>query len=213
MVLCFLLSAVFSYLLGSLNFAIIVSHCVKNDDIRNHGSQNAGLTNMIRTYGTNEAVLTFVGDMAKGIAAVWASKALFDLAGFSEYSDIAMFVSMFFTMAGHVFPVFFRFKGGKGVLTSAACLLAIDWRVFVTVILVFIVILAISRYVSLASIVATATAVVAVPFYDRLDGGHMTLIKTAIIAVIAAAIIIKHRSNIVRLKNGTENRFGKSKKD
>ncbi len=213
MVLNFVISAIVSYLLGSLNFAIIVSHRVNNDDIRNYGSHNAGLTNMLRTYGKNEAILTCVGDMLKGIISVLGTYFLFELTGYEGFGRFPMVFSMFFVMVGHVFPIFYHFKGGKGVLTSAACLLIIDWRVFVTIISVFLIILAISKYVSLASCIATVTAVVSRPLYDYLfDGWHDSVVlETALLAVIGATIIIKHHTNIKRLINGTENKISVKK--
>lgn len=214
MVLCFLLSAIVSYLLGSLNFAIIVSHNVNKEDIRDYGSHNAGLTNMLRTYGKNEALLTCVGDMLKGIVSVLGTYFLFELTGNTALGRFPMVFSMFFVMIGHVFPIFYHFKGGKGVLTSAACLLIIDWRVFVTIISVFAIVLIISKYVSLSSCIATVTAVVSRPFYDfLLDGWHDSVVlETVLLAVIGTIIIVKHHTNIKRLLCGTENKISVKKR-
>lgn len=203
---CFFIIAVISYLVGSLNFAIIVSK-YRNDDVRNHGSKNAGLTNMLRTYGKHAAYLTFVGDFTKGILSIGVAKILCDLFSLSALSGVAGCFAMFFTIMGHMFPVYFSFKGGKGILSSAACLLMIDYRVFLIIISIFLVLVITTRMVSLSSIVAAVAAGISNAFFCFYDKKEYAVVQTVIIAIIAVSVILKHRTNIVRILNGTENKL------
>jgi glycerol-3-phosphate acyltransferase PlsY len=212
MIFCFIISAVVAYLVGSFNSAIIVSRSNHNEDIREHGSKNAGLTNMLRTYGSNDAFLTFLGDFIKGVIGLLSTVLIFKVGKCSDCISFALYFSMLFTILGHVFPVFFKFKGGKGVLTSAACLLVIDWRVFLSVIAVFAIVLYLSKYVSLSSVLATVSAVLFTVLYGILDGAVGLLPKTLLLSAVAFLIIIKHRTNISRLIKGTENKLSVKKK-
>lgn len=212
MIFCFIISAVAAYLVGSFNSAIIVSRSNHNEDIREHGSKNAGLTNMLRTYGSNDAFLTFLGDFLKGVIGLLSTVLIFKIGKYEEYIGFALYFSMLFTILGHVFPVFFNFKGGKGVLTSAACLLVIDWRVFLSVIVVFAVVLFLSKYVSLSSVLATVSAVLFTVLFGILDGTQGLLSKTLVLSVVAVLIIVKHRTNVARLIKGTENKLSVKKK-
>ncbi len=212
MVLLYIISAIVSYLVGSFNSAIIVSRSNHNEDIRDHGSKNAGLTNMLRTYGSNDAFLTFTGDFLKGVVSLLLTVLIFYVGKASDSTSFALYFSMLFTILGHVYPVFFGFKGGKGVLSSAACLLIIDWRLFLSVVAVFALVLLLSKYVSLSSVLATVSAVLFNLLYGVLDGTENLLWKTALLSVVSALIIIKHRSNISRLIKGTENKLSVKKK-
>ncbi len=209
----FIITAIVSYLIGSLNFAIIVSHDLDKDDVRKHGSKNAGLTNVLRTYGKHEAFLTFLGDFLKGIFTTALTKIVFSVLGFSDIAHTAMYFSMLFTVMGHSYPIYFKFKGGKGILTSAACLLVIDWRIFLIIISVFAGLVLITRIVSLASIAAAITAGITATYFGFTGSEKHPVINTILIIAIVIFVIIKHRENIKRLINGTENKlsFGKKK--
>lgn len=213
-VLAIAAAAAIGYLLGSCNFSIIVVRLLKGEDIRTMGSKNAGLTNTLRCCGKGCALLTLIGDLGKGVAAVALSRLVCSLldAGLSPGNDVHYigYVAGLFAIIGHIFPIYYGFKGGKGVLVGVSTFIIVDWRVFCILIGIFIVILAVSKYVSLSSIIATACCP-PVAFLVELLIRDNTLGRCVLYAVLAipmASIIIwMHRSNIQRLKNGTENRF------
>ena len=194
-----LLLIVASYLLGSVNSAIIVSKYRYNDDIRKYGSGNAGLTNMNRVYGGTAAALTFAGDVMKQVIAVFLGVLMFD--------QIGAYIAGLFCMIGHIAPVFYRFKGGKGVLTAATLILLIDWQAFIILFLIWAVVLLLSRYVSLASIIA-AFAYPAVVYYSMKAGmGKPDPFSLICALFIGCVIFVTHRDNIKRLFNNQENKF------
>jgi len=193
-----ILSAIAGYLLGSLNSSLIVGK-IYGVDVRKHGSGNAGTTNTLRTLGKKAALFVLLGDMAKGILAYAAGYFIY---GGQLGGMLAGTAAIF----GHVWPVFFNFKGGKGVLTSLAVLLMIDWPIALELLGVFAVILLITRYVSLGSIIAALFfPIVAVILGKNVE----TIILSGIIAVL---IIVKHHTNIKRLLDGTESKISFRKK-
>lgn len=232
--LALILSAVVSYLLGSCNSAIIFVKLLKGEDVRTKGSKNAGLTNTFRCYGAVPAVLTLVGDLAKGIVAVIISRLIFNLLGVG-FSDIMEalgnttweplanghntifvgYISGFFAILGHIFPIYYGFKGGKGVLVSSSILLVIDPMTFCIVIPFFILVLVITKYVSVASI-SSAVAYPIITFVSQtLRSGFTpqeTILHTILVIGTSIILIYMHRANIERLKNGTENKFQLKKK-
>ena len=213
-VLAILISGVIGYFLGSCNFSIIIVRLMKGVDIRELGSKNAGLTNTYRCAGKTCALLTLAGDVLKGILSVSLAMLFARLlnAGFKPDNDVLYigYIAGISAIMGHIFPVYYNFRGGKGVLTSAAALAMIDIKVFLAIFAVFVVILAISKYVSLASIfsaVACPIAVFAMSFI--VDGYSMgkSILYTAFAVVIAVTVVWKHKSNIERLIAGNENKF------
>ncbi len=191
------LCLVLGYLIGSLNFAIIYSK-LRKDDIRNHGSKNAGATNVLRTYGKIPALIVFSLDILKGVIAVLIVRGVFD-------GEIYECTTALGAVLGHNFPVYYKFSGGKGVSTSFAVLCVLHYEVALIALGVFILTVLISRYVSLSSILASFGAVIAaVVMYDFSVFFYFTLI-------IAVLCIIRHHANISRLLNGTENKLGKKK--
>lgn len=199
MVIEYFIVVVVAYLLGSLNFAIIVSKFKDGKDVRSFGSGNAGITNYLRSFGSASAFTVIAGDMLKCVIAV--------LIGGLLASFMGKLVAGIFVMLGHMFPVFFGFKGGKGVLTSAAFILVLDWRIFLIGIGVFAIIALTTRYVSLASCIAISIVPILVYlFYER---NIYFVIATVIIAAI---VVFMHRENIRRLIAGTETKF-KMKKE
>ena len=217
-----LITAVISYLLGSCNSAIIVVKLLKHEDIREHGSKNAGLTNTLRCYGKVPALLTLVGDLAKGIVAAFVSIQIARVMLGADFESLYLideraigYISGICSILGHIFPLYYGFKGGKGVLVSCSILLVIDPLTFCIVIPFFIIVVAISRYVSLGSILAAAaypviTFFVHMYYYDI--GIERSLLHTGLVVCTSALLIYMHRSNIQRLRNGTENKFGSKKK-
>lgn len=195
----FAIIAVCSYLLGSLSFAIIVSKVTLGQDIREHGSGNAGLTNAFRTMGGGKTLFVLLGDIAKGAAAVSIGALL---AG-----PIGKLVAGIFVILGHMFPVYFGFRGGKGVLVGAVMLLLFDWRIFLIALVLFILAVAATRWISLGSILG------AISFPVTMFVFYRDPVLTAMAFGMAAAVVFMHRSNIVRILHGEENRFSfKSKK-
>ncbi len=203
-----------AYLLGSINSAIIVSRALHGDDIRNHGSGNAGLTNVLRTYGKGAAALTLLGDMLKSVVAV-AFAALFF--GFGYFGGVSLsefcYLAGLFAVIGHVFPVYYGFRGGKGVLSTATAVLVLAPLPFLVLLLVFIIIVAVSKYVSLGSVTVASLFPVLVCGYILLLGKAVpifTLISTLLLAVL---VVWCHRENMKRVFSGTERKLSfKSKK-
>ena len=215
LILAILISAVLSYLLGSFNSSILVVRLLKHQDIREFGSHNAGLTNTLRCFGKGCAALTLVGDLAKGIVAVLLSKGICELlgTGLTAQNDVHFigYIAGIFAILGHVFPIYYHFKGGKGVLVGVSVFLGIDWKVFLCLIVIFAVVLVISKYVSLGSIIAAACCPVVTflfPFWQRGDLPMWYLwLNTGLAALMGAWVIYMHRTNIQRLKAGNENKF------
>ena len=194
-----LICAIVAYLLGSINTSILVGKLFGTKDIREHGSGNAGATNTLRTLGKKAAALTVLGDAIKGILAIIVAWIIGD-------SAICTYAAGIFVVLGHNFPVFFGFKGGKGILTSTAVIFMTDWRIGIILTVISIAIMAISKYVSLGSIAgAVLFPVLVAIFYP----GDMKILAFATVLGILA--IIRHKQNISRLLNGTENKLGAKK--
>lgn len=213
-VLALFLTAVVSYFLGSCNSAIIVGKVVKHDDIRNYGSKNAGLTNTLRCFGKGCALLTLIGDLSKGVIAVIISRMIFSFLGVGFGDDLDTrfvgYVSGFFAIIGHIFPIYYGFKGGKGVLVSASILLVVDPVTFCIVIPFFALVLFITRYVSVSSI----SAAIAYPIITYISQNmrssfthEQAVLHTILSAGTAVLLIYMHRTNIQRLIAGNENKF------
>lgn len=195
-----LISAVVGYLLGSVGFAYIVARAMKGIDITQYGSGNPGTSNVLRVVGKTGAALTLLGDALKGYLAV--------LLGGLVAGGVGMLLAAACVMVGHMFPLFYHFKGGKTVATAAGVMLALDWRIALTAIGVFVLLLVITKYISLSSIVASVTVAVSSLFYTK------DISLYIICFLVAIFIIFKHRSNIKRLLAGTENKISfKSKKE
>lgn len=219
--IAFILIAVVSYLLGSLNFGVILSNHVKKDDVRNHGSGNAGTTNMLRNYGKGIALMTIIGDMLKVFIAIAVAFLIVRytpalLGNTGEISlqslDTNMFIKSlagFFCVLGHIFPCYFRFKGGKGVATAGGMVFAIDWRIALILLAVFIIIVAVTKYVSLGSIIMAILYPVFIFIF------HRSIVLTVIAAVFTVVVIAAHKENIKKLIHHTESKidFKSKKKD
>ncbi|MBE7042506.1 MAG: glycerol-3-phosphate 1-O-acyltransferase PlsY [Ruminococcaceae bacterium] len=207
-----LLICVVAYLLGSINTSILVSR-MYGTDIRKHGSGNAGATNTLRTLGKKAAVMVVVGDAIKGVLAIYLTGFLVELCanlGTSvfENGEIYRCTAGFFAILGHNFPVYFKFQGGKGVLTSAAVIAMLEPVIFLCLLVIFVVIVAITRYVSLGS-VCSAAGLILLPVI-LLGFDHLPFLVFGVLA--GASAILMHRGNLVRLKQGTERKLGEKKK-
>ncbi len=205
--------AIISYLLGSCNFGVIISKSLKKEDIRESGSGNAGTTNMMRTYGKTLGILTIIGDIAKVFVAIWIAfkimsveeiKMIFDRISDNPQCVLKSFAGLF-AVAGHIFPCFFKFKGGKGVATSGGMVIMIDWRIALILFAIFVLTILITRYVSLGSIImAVLYPVFMGVFYKDLGLVIISLVFTVI-------VVTAHRENIKKLINHTENKIGSKK--
>ena len=191
--------AVLAYLLGSLSFAVIVSKAMRLDDPRTYGSGNPGATNVLRSGNKVAAILTLLLDALKGVVAVLVARALADRFGFGEATIALAGIAAFL---GHLYPVFFKFEGGKGVATAAGVLLALNLWVGLASLGTWLVIAFATRYSSLAALV---TALVAPVFTYFLIGEPQVAVLVAVMSVL---LIWRHRSNITKLLNGTESKLG-----
>ncbi|HET9581025.1 MAG TPA: glycerol-3-phosphate 1-O-acyltransferase PlsY [Usitatibacter sp.] len=193
------LCALGGYLAGSIPFALIVSRAFALPDPRTYGSRNIGATNVLRSGSRVAALLTLIGDAAKGWVAVLAAR-------LAELPVELVALVGFAAFVGHVFPVWLRFRGGKGVATAAGVLIAFDWRVGLAVIVVWLVVAAGTRYSSLGSIVAA----VAAPFVAWwLLGAGPVLVAVVAMGVV---LVIRHHANIRKLLRGEESRIGEKKR-
>lgn len=221
--LALLLTMVSAYLLGSINWAIIFTHLFSHKDIRTVGSGNAGATNVLRSQGVLPAVLTVIGDIGKGVLAVmlgsWLLSHVYMTAGAETYSVeslhlIGGYMAGLCCVIGHLFPVFYGFRGGKGVLASLGMFFIIDWRIAVLGLVLFLITVAISRMVSLGSVLA-ASYIPILTLVFRLWVDEMSLSAvvfcTVLSGIIAALVIWKHGSNVRRIMSGTERRLGEDK--
>lgn len=207
-----------AYLLGSINSAIIISHIVYREDIRTKGSGNAGMTNMLRNYGKGAALMTLFGDLLKTVIALVIASVFF---GFHYNAAIAIggnlgecYLAGLFAVLGHVFPVYYKFKGGKGVLVTSTMALVLTPIPFLILLLVFIITVALSKYVSLGSvIVASLYPVVLHGYFTVAFSSSMPALAALSSIVIAIIVVWCHRSNLVRIGDRTENKlsFGKKK--
>lgn len=201
----YLISAVVAYLLGGFNTSIVISKCFRHEDIRNHGSGNAGATNVLRTYGAKSAIAVVVGDFLKGVIAVVIGGMIGKSWLGEDFRGICFLVAGFFVVLGHIYPAFFRFKGGKGVMTTGAVFCVLHPLTYLIAISVFILTVIITRYVSLGSILAGVTLIICTIFF-------LGTPQAIIFAVVTVALAIaKHSGNIKKLIKGTENKFSIAK--
>ena len=190
--------AIVGYFFGSINGAIITSEMFFRQDVRDYGSHNAGLTNFHRTYGTTGMALVFGIDIFKGAIPVLLGKFIL---GYYDAANVGAVFAMLCVVLGHMYPIFHQMRGGKGILTAWGSMLFFDWRLFLIVIVIFLIAVALTRYVSLGSVLAAAFFPLGV-----LLARHGSL--CFIISLVAAGFVIfKHRGNIVRLLNHTESKL------
>ena len=196
----YIAALIIAYLLGSINTSIIVGKIKSGEDIRNHGSGNAGATNALRTFGKAAAVLVLMGDALKAVVAILAGKLL--------GGELGVYAAGIGVAIGHNFPVFFAFKGGKGIVVSAVAILFADWKIGLISIILSVIVIAITRYVSLGSIIGSLLIIV-LGFVLRGFDVHYIIFSV----VLGGLAIFRHRKNISRLIRGMENKLGSSKGD
>jgi glycerol-3-phosphate acyltransferase PlsY len=195
--------AVIAYLIGSVSFAVVVSRGFGLPDPHSYGSGNPGATNVLRTGRKAAAALTLIGDAAKGAVAYLLARQFAPQFGAGEATLAAVALGAFL---GHLYPVYFRFKGGKGVATAAGILLAMDWRLGLAVIATWIAVALVFRYSSLAALVAAAASPLLALYF--LAAGPLV----AAVLAMAVLLIWRHRGNIARLARGEEGRIRLSKR-
>ena len=194
------LTLLVSYLLGCFNGSVMTSHFIIRDDVRQHGSGNAGLTNFYRTYGARYALCVIICDMGKTVLACLIGGYLMHWV-VGDWT-LGLLIAGIGCELGHMFPVFFGLRGGKGILSGGVLVLLLDWRVALIAWGLFVSLWLLTRYVSLGSVAATASMPVSVFFLL----GHNWL-YTVLSAAVAALVIWCHRGNIQRLLSGTEKKF------
>jgi glycerol-3-phosphate acyltransferase PlsY len=198
-----------AYLLGSIPFGFVLVRLFLNQDIRAKGSGNIGATNVVRSGAKKLGALTFLLDACKGFVAVWLASRIFFVSGITSVPlQNAEAIAALCAIFGHIYPVWLRFKGGKGVATAFGVFLALAPFAAVAGLLVFILVFALSKFVSLASILSAIAFPPAALLLPHAPYGPWL---TAVIFIVPVIVIAKHHQNITRLLSGTEYRFGKPK--
>ena len=217
---CLILTAVLSYLLGSFNAAIISTKLIMGKDIRAIGSGNAGFTNSMRTGNKTVAILSLLGDIVKvGIAVYIGGFLMYNCFGgkIYDYSWIlGAYVAGVSAQIGHIFPLYFGFKGGKGVLTLASMMLFIDWRVFViSVIICWGILMLCTRTVSLSVLITLPVFIICAVIFAPSGNIQIfnlnfpiSVITIGVSVLMSVIVIVKHKDNIKRILNGTESKVG-----
>ncbi len=217
-----------AYLISSVNTSIIVTRIVLHKDIRSMGSGNAGFTNVLRCVGKAPAIVTFIGDFLKGIISVTIAYFLmFGVQGANAdiYRGYLMYIAGLFAVVGHTFPIYYKFKGGKGVVTTFAVMFMTDWRMSVMALLIFAVFFMITGIISVCALINAVALPVNTIVFKFLDYNNVTaaispmpspsisfiLFSAAITFIIGLLVIFRHKENIQRLANGTEKKI-KAKK-
>ena len=205
----YIIVAVIAYLIGSINFSIILSKKMAGFDIREKGSGNAGTTNMLRSVGKKAAAITLICDILKGVVSILIAF----LAGkIVKNLDNALLVQLagILVIVGHTFPVFFKFKGGKGIATSLGVLLMINWQIGLICLVFALVLMALTKMVSVGSIAAGILFPVLVAFINQnyiIPTSNSNWSYLVFSIIIALLVVFNHRTNIQRILNGTENKL------
>lgn len=211
----YIIIAVVAYLIGSVNFSIIISKKMAGFDVREKGSGNAGTTNMLRSVGKKAAAITLICDILKGVISIGLAIIIGNIAK-NINRELLVQIAGIAVVIGHTFPIFFGFKGGKGVATSLGVLLMSNWQIGLICLVFAIILMALTRMVSLGSCAAAVLFPVLTLFINQhytvlTEGknGATYLVYSIILAVI---VLYNHRSNIKRILNGTENKLSFKKK-
>lgn len=198
----YIIIAIMAYLLGNVSTSYIIAKRMTGVDIRTQGSGNAGSTNVLRTLGKKAGALTFIGDLLKGMLAVFAAKIIANITGIDTLT--AGYLAVVFVVCGHNWPALLGFRGGKGVATSLGAMIAMNPIIALGCFGVFIIIVAVTKYVSLGSVLGIALSPIVMIFLKNKEGFMVCLFLTISVAYT-------HRENIKRLLNGTERKIGEKK--
>lgn len=222
-----IITALIAYLFGSISFAVIFTKLSSKKDIRDMGSGNAGFTNVLRSVGVAPAVFTLVFDFLKGVIASFVGSWFFstiECADVSLADEIVVYGGLIggvFAIIGHMYPVYFGFKGGKGIVTAAAMMAVTDWRVFLLIVATFLIMFFATKIISLASITCAALysvyTFICTFFFDYMRGDHLYSLRYVIVCSLFALflgsfVIVKHKENIKRLLKGEEKKISVKKK-
>lgn len=203
----YIIIAIIAYAIGSINFSVLISKKMAGFDVREKGSGNAGTTNMLRSVGKKAAAITLLCDILKGVVAILIAVIAGNIVKNVDKAVLVQIVGIL-VVVGHTFPIFFEFKGGKGVATSLGVLMMINWKIGLICLIFAIAIMAFSRMVSMGSIGAAILFPVLTLFISTNFIVEASGIKYFIFSVILAAIVIfNHRENIKRIASGTENKL------
>ncbi len=204
-----------AYLIGSVNFSVIISKKVAGFDVREKGSGNAGSTNMLRSVGKGAAAITLICDILKGVLAIAIAMIIGNMVQGSN-KELLVQIAGIAVVIGHTFPIFFRFKGGKGVATSLGILLMSNWQIGLICLVFALVLMVLTRMVSLGSCAAAVLFPVLTLFindnYMVLTEGKKGTTYFVYSVILAIIVLFNHRSNIKRILNGTENKIGSKSK-
>lgn len=202
----YIIVGIIAYLLGSVSFSVIISKKMAGFDVRDKGSGNAGATNMLRSVGAKAAALTLLGDVLKGVVAILVAIIVGKIASDSDKALLVQTAGIL-VVVGHTFPIFFGFKGGKGVATALGVVLMTNWQIGLICLVFALVLMAVSRIVAMGSVGAAILFPVLVLFIHTnytVTEGSGYLIYSIILALL---VIFNHRSNIQRILTGTENKL------
>ncbi|OJU11768.1 MAG: acyl-phosphate glycerol 3-phosphate acyltransferase [Clostridiales bacterium 43-6] len=220
-----IISAIISYLIGSISSAVIFTRLIAKTDVRDHGSGNAGLTNVLRTAGKKAGIFTLICDLAKGLLSVAVGKyAAYAVLGYLTNGQIKnyldplylAYICGFFCILGHIYPIYFNFRGGKGALSGLGTVILIDWRIFLILLVIFLLSVIITKYISVGSILGAISLPISTIFIQNvketgttfsLFGMPQKVVMTIFAALFACLVIIKHKDNIKRLFKGQESKF------
>lgn len=194
--------AIVAYVIGSINFAVLFSRKFAGFDVREKGSKNAGTTNVLRTVGKKVAALTLLCDILKGVVAILVAIFAKNMWEGIDINNLK-YVAGFMVILGHTFPIFFEFRGGKGVATAIGVLLMLNWKIGLICLIFGILIIAITKMVSLGSMLAALLFPILTIFIHE----GITFFGIILSFLIAALVIFNHRANIKRIKEGTENKL------
>ena len=201
----YIIVAIIAYLLGSISFSVIISKKVAGFDVRQKGSGNAGTTNVLRSVGKKAAIITLICDILKGVVAILVAY-LVGLIVKDLNNSLLIQIAGIAVIVGHTFPIFFQFKGGKGIATALGVLLMTNWNIGLICLVFALVLMILTRIVSLGSLAAAVLFPVLVMFMPSqayLVSGNYVIYSI----IIAVLVIFNHRANVKRLLNGTENKL------
>ena len=210
----YIIVAIIAYLIGSVNFSILISKKMAGFDVREKGSGNAGSTNMLRSVGKKAAAITLICDILKGVISISIAIILGKMIQGAN-KELLVQIAGIAVVIGHTFPIFFQFKGGKGVATSLGVLLMSNWQIGLICLVFALVLMILTRIVSLGSCGAAVLFPVLTLFinenYTVLTAGKKGTTYLVYSIILAVIVLFNHRSNIKRILNGTENRLGSKK--